>query len=102
MVASRRNAGVAYLGEHAFSSFAAWAIWLGVHILNLIGFCNRLLVLINWAWDYLFYERSVRLIMPPERYWLRSNDGMTPKTAMPIRRQYVTNRENIGGDVPCL
>jgi NADH dehydrogenase len=38
------------------SSVSAWLIWLGVHIFNLIGFRNRLVV-INWAWDYLFYER---------------------------------------------
>jgi NADH dehydrogenase len=39
-------------------------IWLGVHILNLMGFRNRLLVLINWAWHYLFCEYGVRLITP--------------------------------------
>jgi NADH dehydrogenase len=44
--------------------FAAWVVWLSVHLVKLIGFCNRLLVLINWAWDYLFYERAVRLILP--------------------------------------
>ena len=42
----------------------AWAIWLSVHIFNLIGFRNRLIVLINWAWDYFFFERGVRLIFP--------------------------------------
>jgi hypothetical protein len=36
---------------------------LGVHIYRLIGFRNRLLVLVNWAWDYLFFERGVRLIV---------------------------------------
>jgi len=33
-----------------------------VHILQLIGFRNRLVVMINWVWDYLFYDRAVRLI----------------------------------------
>ena len=32
--------------------------------MQLVGFRNRLLVLINWAWDYLFYDRAVRLIQP--------------------------------------
>jgi NADH dehydrogenase len=35
-----------------------------VHLFKLIGFRNRLLVLINWTWDYFFYERAVRLIVP--------------------------------------
>jgi NADH:ubiquinone reductase (H+-translocating) len=58
-----RNAAVAYLWGHAFTGFPAWVLWLGVHIFNLIGFRNRLFVLINWAWDYLFTERAVRVIL---------------------------------------
>lgn len=64
MVTIGRNAAVACLGGRTFTGFLAWIVWLGVHILNLIGFRNRLLVLINWAWDYVFYERGVRLILP--------------------------------------
>lgn len=59
-----RNAAVAYMWGHAFTGFFAWTIWLIVHILNLIGFRNRLIVIINWAWDYFFFERGVRLILP--------------------------------------
>jgi hypothetical protein len=47
-----------------FTGFLAWLLWLSVHIFRLIGFRNRLLVLINSAWDYLFFERGVRLIVP--------------------------------------
>ena len=61
-----RNAAVAHLGWRDFTGFPAWALWLAVHLFRLIGFRNRLLVLINWAWDYLFYERGVRLILPVE------------------------------------
>jgi NADH:ubiquinone reductase (H+-translocating) len=57
-----RNAAVAQIGRFRFHGFVAWVVWLVVHILLLIGFRNRLLVLINWAWDYFFYERAVRLI----------------------------------------
>jgi NADH dehydrogenase len=39
-------------------------LWLIVHIYKLIGSRNRLIVLINWAWDYFFYERAQRLILP--------------------------------------
>lgn len=63
MVTIGRNAAIAYIQGHAFSGFPAWILWLSIHIYSLIGFRNRLFVLINWAWDYLFYERAVRLIV---------------------------------------
>jgi NADH:ubiquinone reductase (H+-translocating) len=61
-----RVAAVAYVGRHEFKGFGAWALWLGVHIFNLIGFRNRILVMVDWAWDFLLYERAVRLILPSE------------------------------------
>ncbi len=57
-----RNQAVARLGKLEFHGFMAWMIWLVVHLMQLVGFRNRLVVLINWAWDYLFYDRAVRLI----------------------------------------
>jgi NADH dehydrogenase len=59
-----RNAAVARIRNFKFRGFIAWLVWLAVHLFWLIGFRNRLLVLINWAWDYFFYERAVRLIAP--------------------------------------
>jgi len=59
-----RNAAVAYVHGLKFRGLAAWIVWLVVHLIQLIGFRNRLLVLVNWAWDYLFYDRAVRLITP--------------------------------------
>jgi NADH:ubiquinone reductase (H+-translocating) len=59
-----RNAAVASIGGLELTGFPAWIAWLGVHILNLIGFRNRLFVLLNWAWDYFLFERMVRLILP--------------------------------------
>jgi NADH:ubiquinone reductase (H+-translocating) len=44
------------------SGFIAWAMWLGVHILYLIGFANRLVVLIRWAWSFITHGRGTRLI----------------------------------------
>lgn len=73
MVTIGRNTGVANLKARlfprglAFTGFPAWFIWLAVHLMKLIGFRNRLLVMINWAWDYFFFERGVRLIMPGGR-----------------------------------
>jgi NADH dehydrogenase len=58
-----RHSAVAQFGRFQFHGVFAWWLWLVVHIVFLIGFRNRLLVLINWAWDYFFYDRAVRLIM---------------------------------------
>jgi NADH dehydrogenase len=57
-----RNAAVAHVRGFAFSGFFAWVAWLVLHIVELIGFRNRLVVLINWAYDYFLYDRAVRLI----------------------------------------
>ncbi len=59
-----RTAAVADIFGRAFTGFLAWLIWLAVHLAQLIGFRNRLVVLINWAWSYLFFERMVRIILP--------------------------------------
>jgi NADH dehydrogenase len=57
-----RNAAVAATLGLQFRGFLAWVVWLVIHLIGLIGFRNRLIVLINWTWDYLFYDRAVRLI----------------------------------------
>ena len=57
-----RAAAVAQIGKIHISGYFAWLAWLFIHIMFLIGFRNRLIVLIQWAWSYLTYERGVRLI----------------------------------------
>ena len=57
-----RAAAVAEFGKLHISGFIAWLAWLFIHILFLIGFRNRLLVFIQWAWSYVTYERGARLI----------------------------------------
>jgi NADH:ubiquinone reductase (H+-translocating) len=57
-----RAAAVAEFGKIHISGFIAWLSWLFVHIFFLIGFRNRVLVLIQWAWSYVTYERGARLI----------------------------------------
>ncbi|MFH1070411.1 MAG: NAD(P)/FAD-dependent oxidoreductase [Candidatus Glassbacteria bacterium] len=64
MVTIGRNKAVANLFGRSFCGGFAWLIWLVVHLFNLIGFRNRLLVLLGWAWDYFFFERTVKLILP--------------------------------------
>jgi len=61
-----RLAGVADFGRIRLGGPIAWLAWLGIHIFFLIGFRNRLLVIIQWAWAYLTYQRGARLITHPE------------------------------------
>lgn len=73
-----RSAAVANLGRWQFTGFTAWVVWLVVHIMQLIGFRNRLFVLISWVWDYIFYDRAVRLIEPFKKF------RTTPEEAQPV------------------
>jgi NADH dehydrogenase len=57
-----RAAAIAEFGKIHISGFVAWVTWLFVHIFFLIGFQNRILVFIQWAWSYFTYQRSARLI----------------------------------------
>lgn len=62
-----RNAAVAHVFGRAFKGLTAWLLWLGIHITWLVGFRNRALVLVNWAWNYVTFRRAVRLILPEGR-----------------------------------
>ncbi|HEX8255421.1 MAG TPA: NAD(P)/FAD-dependent oxidoreductase [Thermoanaerobaculia bacterium] len=57
-----RAAAVADFGKVRFGGFMAWMAWLVIHIFFLIGFRNRFLVITQWAWAYLTYQRGARLI----------------------------------------
>jgi NADH:ubiquinone reductase (H+-translocating) len=57
-----RAAAVAQIGKLHISGYLAWLGWLFVHIMFLIGFRNRLIVIIQWFWSYITYERGARLI----------------------------------------
>ena len=60
-----RNVAVAQIGPLRLSGLIGWLTWLFVHLMSLVSFRNRLLVLIGWAWNYVFYDRPVRLIVSP-------------------------------------
>jgi NADH:ubiquinone reductase (H+-translocating) len=62
-----RASAIADLGRVQLSGLIAWLVWLFVHILNLIGFRNRLVVFVQWAWAYFTYQRAVRLITGEDR-----------------------------------
>jgi NADH:ubiquinone reductase (H+-translocating) len=57
-----RAAAIAQFRKLHISGYFAWLAWLFVHVFFLIGFRNRLIVMIQWAWSYLTYERGARLI----------------------------------------
>jgi NADH:ubiquinone reductase (H+-translocating) len=57
-----RASAIADFGSFRLSGFIAWLAWLFVHLINLIGFRNRLVVLVQWAWAYFSYQRAIRLI----------------------------------------
>jgi NADH dehydrogenase len=57
-----RAAAVADFGPLHIGGFLAWLAWLTVHIFFLIGFRNRVLVILQWAWAYVTYKRGARLI----------------------------------------
>jgi NADH dehydrogenase len=57
-----RSAAVAWIGRLHFSGWFAWLAWLLVHLVFLIGFRNKLSVLLQWTYSYFTYKRSARLI----------------------------------------
>lgn len=59
-----RNAGVAHLpGGFELTGFLGWATWLVVHVYYLVGFRNRASAIASWAWDYLRFDRPIRIIL---------------------------------------
>lgn len=62
-----RNAAVVELPRGPkITGFPGWVAWLALHLVMLIGFRNRANVLVNWAWNYLTYDRGSRLIIEPD------------------------------------
>ncbi len=75
----RRRAVAWIYNRLALSGYLAWVAWLGLHLITLMGFRNRLNVFVNWVWDYLTYDRSVRIILEeqPRIAWTADGDGET-------------------------
>src|SRR5262249_41163455 len=57
-----RTKGIAQIGKIHLSGFIAWAAWLFIHLIYLIGYRNRFSVLLNWGWQYLSWQSGARLI----------------------------------------
>jgi NADH dehydrogenase len=58
-----RNKAVADLGKIKFQGFFAWMIWMFVHLMSIVGIKNRVVIFINWAWNYITFDQSLRLIL---------------------------------------
>lgn len=61
-----RTAAVAAIGKLKFSGFLAWLSWLFVHLIFLVGFRNKLAVMLDWAYSYIAYKRGARIIVGPQ------------------------------------
>ena len=61
-----RNKAVAERGKLFLKGFPAWIMWLGVHIYFLIGVKNKIVVMFNWIWSYLFFDQGLRLLIKPK------------------------------------
>lgn len=62
-----RSAAVAQIGKLKFSGWPAWAAWLTVHLVFLLGFHNKLSVLMSWMYSYFTYKRGARIITQPPK-----------------------------------
>jgi NADH dehydrogenase len=60
-----RNFAVVELPFFKFQGFRAWLFWMLVHLMSIVGVKNRLLIFINWVWNYISYDQSLRLIIKP-------------------------------------
>ena len=58
-----RNHAVAEIGGRKFGGFAAWVLWLVVHLRSILGVKNKAFILLNWVWNYLNHKQSLRLIL---------------------------------------
>lgn len=63
-----RNRAVVDMRHLHFHGFAAWMVWMFIHLISLLGMRNRLTVLINWVWAYFNYSTSLRLLIRPARH----------------------------------
>lgn len=70
-----KNRAVADLKRLSFSGFFAWLTWLFIHLISILGKRNKLSVMVNWFWNYLFYSTSLRLLLRPTKFPLRKHWG---------------------------
>lgn len=60
-----RNKAVADIRAFHFQGIFAWLVWMFIHLMSIVGFRNRVVIFINWVWNYFSYDRAIRLIIRP-------------------------------------
>jgi NADH:ubiquinone reductase (H+-translocating) len=60
-----RNRAVADLGRFKFQGIIAWYIWLFIHLMAIVGFRSKMITIVDWFWNYISYDRALRLIIHP-------------------------------------
>ena len=107
-----RSSAVVHTGRVAIHGFIAWLMWWVVHILFLIGFRNRLVVIFQWAWSWLTFQRGARLItgtvppLPPVRERRADGSVALPEAAKVVELEPPagvprgTARTSGSGEVP--
>jgi NADH:ubiquinone reductase (H+-translocating) len=60
-----RNRAVVEVRKLKFGGAFGWLAWMGLHLMLLVGFRNKIMVFINWVWNYINYDRNIRLIIRP-------------------------------------
>lgn len=71
-----RNAAVVDLGKRHFQGRVAWWMWLLIHIFFILGMRNKIMVLIDWIWNYVNYDLSLRLLIRPKASPIYREDGL--------------------------
>jgi NADH dehydrogenase len=88
-----RNKAIADLNFARFGGLFAWLTWLFVHLIFLVGFRDRLLVLFQWAWSYFTFSRDARLIYgsfrPKKEPLAVTNGSLDPSQPDPVRNSVV-------------
>jgi len=75
-----RSAAVAMVGKFKFSGFAAWMSWLCIHLIFLVGFRNKLAVLLQWFYSYIHYKRGARIITGMDKAFHIRNPKARPQS----------------------
>jgi NADH dehydrogenase len=81
-----RHRAVAVCGPFKFSGYLAWLAWLLIHLMNLVEFRDRLFVFLEWAWSYITWNRSARLITGATRLPGEADFSEEPACAKPAGR----------------
>lgn len=89
-----RAAAVAQIGKLKISGMIAWILWLAVHLMYIVSFGNRLLVLVQWGWSYFTFGRSARLITEDQ-----SRSAATPMQSAQLVKRNSSSRRAAGSAV---